>query len=113
MAKEYILKDDITGKKIPADTPHTEIYISGPGEARHVRLDLSPDSFKSLIESLTTYWDNGEPVAPKSQSGQQSDTAAIRKWARENGREVQDRGAIPAKLREDYELWKSTQLEGN
>lgn len=35
--------------------------------------------------------------------GGNKDTAEIRKWARENGHSVNDRGRVPAEIREAYE----------
>ena len=44
----------------------------------------------------------GRGKARVSSSGSQ-DTAAIRAWAKENGYEVNDRGRVPATIREAYE----------
>jgi hypothetical protein len=44
----------------------------------------------------------GRGKARASSSGSQ-DTAAIRAWAKENGYEVNDRGRVPASIREAYE----------
>jgi hypothetical protein len=43
----------------------------------------------------------GKTRAAASGGGQ--DTAAIRAWAKENGFEVNDRGRVPASIREAYE----------
>ncbi|MEU9188066.1 Lsr2 family protein [Streptomyces sp. NPDC048484] len=39
----------------------------------------------------------------RSVSGGSQDTAQIRAWAKENGHEVNDRGRVPATIREAYE----------
>lgn len=39
----------------------------------------------------------------RAASGGSQDTAAIRAWAKENGYEVNDRGRVPATIREAYE----------
>ncbi|MEU4173426.1 Lsr2 family protein [Streptomyces sp. NPDC026665] len=39
----------------------------------------------------------------RAASGSSQDTAQIRVWAKENGLEVNDRGRIPASIREAYE----------
>jgi hypothetical protein len=44
----------------------------------------------------------GRGKARAASSGSQ-DTAAIRAWAKENGYEVNDRGRVPATIREAYE----------
>jgi hypothetical protein len=41
----------------------------------------------------------GKPAKPQSGEG---DTAAIRNWAKANGFEVNDRGRVPASIREAY-----------
>ena len=38
-----------------------------------------------------------------SAAGGSQDTAKIRAWAKENGYEVNDRGRVPANIREAYE----------
>ncbi|MEU1055068.1 Lsr2 family protein [Streptomyces sp. NPDC005876] len=42
-------------------------------------------------------------VRASSGGGGSQDTAAIRAWAKENGYEVNDRGRVPASIREAYE----------
>ncbi|MCW8220116.1 Lsr2 family DNA-binding protein, partial [Streptomyces griseolus] len=39
----------------------------------------------------------------RATTGGNKDTAEIRKWARENGHNVNDRGRVPAEIREAYE----------
>jgi hypothetical protein len=39
----------------------------------------------------------------RAASGSSQDTAQIRAWAKENGYEVNDRGRVPAQIREAYE----------
>ncbi|MCT9006261.1 histone-like nucleoid-structuring protein Lsr2 [Streptomyces sp. NPDC054766] len=39
----------------------------------------------------------------RAASGGSQDTALIRAWAKENGYEVNDRGRVPATIREEYE----------
>ncbi|CAM5371734.1 MULTISPECIES: Lsr2 family protein [unclassified Streptomyces] len=45
----------------------------------------------------------GRGKARAAASGGSQDTAAIRAWAKENGWDVNDRGRVPAKVREAYE----------
>lgn len=42
-------------------------------------------------------------AARSASSGGSQDTAQIRAWAKENGHEVNDRGRVPASIREAYE----------
>ncbi|MFF9375888.1 Lsr2 family protein [Streptomyces griseoluteus] len=45
----------------------------------------------------------GRGKATRAASGGNQDTAAIRAWAKENGYDVNDRGRVPASIREAYE----------
>jgi hypothetical protein len=45
----------------------------------------------------------GRGKARVAASGGSQDTAQIRAWAKENGYEVNDRGRVPASIREAYE----------
>ena len=45
----------------------------------------------------------GRGKAPCRPRGGSQDTAEIRAWAKENGYEVNDRGRVPAPIREAYE----------
>ncbi len=45
----------------------------------------------------------GRGKARAAASGGSQDTAQIRAWAKENGLEVNDRGRVPASIREAYE----------
>ncbi|GHJ34703.1 Lsr2 family protein [Streptomyces sp. TS71-3] len=45
----------------------------------------------------------GRGKARAAASGSSQDTAQIRAWAKENGYEVNDRGRVPANIRQAYE----------
>lgn len=45
----------------------------------------------------------GRGKARAAVAGGSQDTAQIRAWAKENGYEVNDRGRVPASIREAYE----------
>ncbi|MEV5776839.1 Lsr2 family protein [Streptomyces antimycoticus] len=104
--------DDLTGEESEEIGTHT-VLIDGAG----VELDLSSRSYDQLLEALSPYLNakgarrvrgsitNGSAARGKRQpatpSGRQ-DTAEIRAWARENGYEVNNRGRVPATVREAY-----------
>ncbi|WP_055563602.1 histone-like nucleoid-structuring protein Lsr2 [Streptomyces atriruber] len=98
--------DDLTGEASEEIGTHT-ILVNGAG----VEIDLTPENYEELLEKLAPYLnaDGARRVrgtAGKSKqrkAGGSQDTAAIRAWAKENGFEVNDRGRVPASVREAYE----------
>lgn len=104
--------DDLTGEEAEEIGTHT-ILIDGAG----VEIDLSTENHDRLLEvlhpylsaegarrvrgSVTTAGTRGKrrAVGPSAHS----DTAQIRAWAKENGLEVNDRGRVPASVKEAYE----------
>ncbi|MGW1231395.1 histone-like nucleoid-structuring protein Lsr2 [Streptomyces californicus] len=105
--------DDLTGEESEDVKKHT-ILVDGAG----VEIDLNSDSYDKLMDALAPFFKaehaqrtrvsllvkaagKGKPSAA-SGAGKQ-DTAEIRKWARENGYSVNDRGRVPAEIREAYE----------
>ncbi|MFD7336703.1 Lsr2 family protein [Streptomyces violascens] len=99
-----IYTDDLTGKESEEATTHT-IVIDGVG----YEIDLGPDSYDKLLEAVTPFTKAGRRIkagriktAPKT-SEARTDTAAIRAWAKDKGYNVNDRGRVPADIREAYE----------
>jgi hypothetical protein len=105
--------DDLTGEESTEIDTYT-ILVNGAG----VEIDLTPDSHDKLMEALGPFLHaegarrvrggaSGTARKTRSRSaapaGGTTDTAAIRAWARENGYEVNDRGRVPAPVREAYE----------
>ncbi|MFD5319370.1 Lsr2 family protein [Streptomyces sp. NPDC127098] len=100
-----IYSDDLTGEE------STEIDSHRFGlDGVEYEIDLTPESFDKLLDALAPFMDKGRklgrgrkaPAAAK-RSAPDVDTAAIREWAKENGLEVNDRGRVPANIREAYE----------
>jgi hypothetical protein len=111
--KVVIYTDDLTGQESEEISTHT-ILIDGAG----VEIDLSPENHDRLLEILNPYLsaDGARRVrgnvsdssAPRKRSrnsgpGKNEDTAKIRAWAKANGHEVNDRGRVPAAVKEAYE----------
>ncbi|MFL4489912.1 Lsr2 family protein [Streptomyces sp. VTCC 41912] len=100
-----IFTDDLTGEESSEATTHT-IALDGV----NYEIDLGPDSYDKLLEALAPFTSAGRRVrgtrkasgraASTASSGE--DTAKIRAWAKENGYEVNDRGRVPAEIREAY-----------
>ncbi|MCM2423534.1 Lsr2 family protein [Streptomyces sp. RKAG293] len=101
-----IYTDDLTGKESAEAATHT-FAVDGVV----YEIDLAPDSFDSLLEALNPFIAAGHKVGrnkgangPRKLAGAGSeDTAKIRAWAKENGYDVNDRGRVPAAVREAYE----------
>ncbi|WNI17098.1 histone-like nucleoid-structuring protein Lsr2 [Actinacidiphila sp. ITFR-21] len=77
-------------------------------------IDLTTENADKLRGLLNPYTDSGRRTggragrsrtkAPRSAGGASGpDTAKIRAWAKEKGYEVNDRGRVPATIREAYE----------
>lgn len=99
-----IYTDDLTGEESSDAATHT-FSLDGVS----YEIDLGHDSYDKLLEALAPFTKAGrktgrprKPVAHKASSSGGQDTAAIRAWAKENGYSVNDRGRVPAEIREAY-----------
>ncbi|MGW8379338.1 Lsr2 family protein [Streptomyces sp. ODS28] len=108
-----IYTDDLTGEETE-DAKTVTFSIDGVA----YEIDLSPESKDKFLEDMGPYMKAGrrsgrikDSVKPgavtrksagRSQGGTQ-DTAKIRAWAKEQGYEVNERGRVPANIREAYE----------
>jgi hypothetical protein len=97
-----LLEDDLTGG--PA-----EDTVRFGLDGRAYEIDLSAKNAQNLRKALARYVSAGRRVSAHRngisalrpmETGE--DSAAIRRWARDNGYEVRTRGRIPATLREAY-----------
>ncbi|MDJ0347448.1 Lsr2 family protein [Streptomyces sp. H10-C2] len=100
-----IYTDDLTGEESSEATTHT-LAIDGIV----YELDLSPESFDKLLDATRPFTEKGRragrgksSVIPRKASRPGDETARIRAWAKENGYDVNDRGRVPATVREAYE----------
>lgn len=96
-----IYTDDLTGKESDEVQTHT-FTLDGV----NYEIDLAPESYDQLSETLSPYVERGRKTGrtkgAKARSGGPS-VSGMRTWARENGYEVNDRGRVPASIREAYE----------
>ncbi|AJT62409.1 hypothetical protein T261_0720 [Streptomyces lydicus] len=100
-----IYTDDLTGEETEEAKTHT-IAIDGIA----YEIDLGPDSYDKLMEAVGPFITKGRKAgrvgkAPKQRitgSGASGDTAKIRAWAKEAGYEINERGRVPADIREAY-----------
>ncbi|MFE9686854.1 Lsr2 family protein [Streptomyces sp. NPDC006285] len=100
--------DDLTGEESTDIATHS-ILIDGAG----VEIDLADENYEKLLELLNPYLhaDGARRIRgttkatgkPKQTGGRKADSSAIRAWAKSNGYEVNDRGRVPASVREEYQ----------
>ncbi|MEC4016868.1 histone-like nucleoid-structuring protein Lsr2 [Streptomyces sp. H27-D2] len=82
-------------------------------DGKTYEIDLTTANADKLRGLLDPYAKNGRRTGGRSTAGRGKargtatgggqDTAQIRKWAKDNGYEVNDRGRVPATVREAYE----------
>ncbi len=79
-------------------------------DGTHYEIDLSGKNATKLRKSLSPFLENSRRVTKTGKRTQQRPAAktngnakSVRQWARENGFTVNDRGAIPAEVRQAYE----------
>ncbi|MFJ5594750.1 Lsr2 family protein [Streptomyces noursei] len=97
-----IYTDDLTGEETSEAATHT-IALDGVT----YEIDLGPDSYDKLLEAVGPFLKAGRKTGrtrkPRKATASGDDTAAIRAWAKENGYQVNDRGRVPADIREAYQ----------
>ncbi|UCM91422.1 histone-like nucleoid-structuring protein Lsr2 [Streptomyces marincola] len=100
-----IYTDDLTGEDTDEVSTHT-FSIDGV----NYEIDLAPDSFDQFLSALGPFVNKARKTGRTQRSGsapkrdrQTVDTARIRQWAKENGFDVNERGRVPASVREAYE----------
>ncbi|MGY4969595.1 histone-like nucleoid-structuring protein Lsr2 [Streptomyces nigrescens] len=97
-----IYTDDLTGEESSEAATHT-IALDGVT----YEIDLGPDSYDKLLEAVGPFLQAGRKTGrarkPRLAAVSGDDTAVIRAWAKENGYPVNDRGRVPADIREAYQ----------
>nr|WP_202534908.1 Lsr2 family protein [Streptomyces sp. SID4923] len=102
---QVLLVDDLDG----GEADETVTFAL---DGKTYEIDLTTSNADKLRSLLEPYAKNGRRTGGRAASGRgkgravsggNKDTAEIRKWARENGHNVNDRGRVPAEIREAYE----------
>jgi len=100
---QVLLVDDIDG----GEADETVTFAL---DGKTYEIDLTTANADKLRSLLEPYVKNGRRTGGRSARGKarpsgggSQDTAKIRAWAKENGYEVNDRGRVPANIREAYE----------
>ncbi|WP_189745725.1 histone-like nucleoid-structuring protein Lsr2 [Streptomyces tendae] len=100
-----VFTDDLTGKESDAVQTHT-FSLDGV----NYEIDLASENYDKLFDALAPFIDSGRKtgrakVSRGSRRGAVDGPSAeeLRAWARENNYQVNDRGRVPASIREAYE----------
>lgn len=101
---QVLLVDDLDG----GEADETVTFAL---DGKSYEIDLSDANAEKLRGALETFVKAGRRTGrtasgrgkARAASAGNKDTAEIRKWAKENGYEVNDRGRVPATVREAYE----------
>ncbi|WP_331733001.1 Lsr2 family protein (plasmid) [Streptomyces sp. NBC_00015] len=105
MAQQVImtLVDDLDG----SEASETIVFAL---DGKSYEIDLSEAHASELREKLAQYLSAGRKTGGSRSTvrrigseRQSVDTAAIRAWAKANGHDVNDRGRVPANIKEAYE----------
>ena len=102
---EILLTDDLDGGKIPAGNGETVPFAL---DGTSYEIDLRTRHATALRAALRPYVDAGRPI--KNSRGRRvtrtpidADPRTVKEWARANGYEVNDRGRVPAHIREAFD----------
>lgn len=99
---QVLLEDDLDG-----GTADETVQFALDGKAYEI--DLKSGNAEKLREALAPYVESARRQSGRVSSSRRvtriaaEDTGKIREWARANGFEVNDRGRVPANIREAYE----------
>lgn len=102
---QVLLVDDLDG----GEADETVTFAL---DGKTYEIDLNTGNADKLRDALADFVKAGRRTGGRSSRGKggraasgggSQDTAKIRAWAKENGYEVNDRGRVPATVREAYE----------
>jgi hypothetical protein len=102
---QVLLVDDLDG----GEADETVTFAL---DGKTYEIDLTTTNADKLRDLLEPYLKGGRRTGGRASggrgkaraaSGSSQDTAQIRAWAKENGYEVNDRGRVPANIRQAYE----------
>lgn len=96
MAKITYFQDDFDGTTVD-DTVRTRTVRLEEGT---LNIDLSDENYGLMMDALTPFIDKGEWT--ERDAGADDENALIRKWARENGKDVSRRGRLSKDLVSEY-----------
>jgi hypothetical protein len=102
---EILLTDDLDGSEIPSGMGET-VPFALDGTAYEI--DLGTRHAAALRAALGPYVEAGRPIMNRrgrriTRSTVGADARTVKEWARANGYEVNDRGRVPAHIREAFD----------
>ena len=100
-----VFTDDLTGKESEEVQTHTFSL-----DEVNYEIDLVSENYDKLFEALAPFISSGRKVGrtksayrARRPSVEGPSAEELRQWARENNYQVNDRGRVPASIREAYE----------
>ena len=103
------LIDDLTGEE-------AQETVRFGLDGSNYEIDLTADNAAKLREALGIYTDKGRKTqgktagrTPRASSNHREDVRKIRRWARENGHTVSERGRISAEILDAYNAARPTE----
>jgi hypothetical protein len=102
---QVLLVDDLDGGE-------ADETVTFSLDGKSFEIDLTTANAEKLRNSLADFVKAGRRTGGRASSGRgkaraasggSQDTAKVRAWAKENGYNVNDRGRVPADIREAYE----------
>ncbi|MEV0291829.1 Lsr2 family protein [Kribbella sp. NPDC050820] len=99
------LTDDLDGREIPAGKGETLPFAL---DGKSYEIDLSAKNAAAFRKALAPFVEAARPI--KNRPGRRAaavratgaDARTVKEWARANGYEVNDRGRVPAQIREAF-----------
>ncbi len=102
---EILLTDDLDGSQIPSGMGETVPFAI---DGITYEIDLGTRHAAALRAALRPYVEAGRPIT--NRRGRRvtritvgADARTVKEWARANGYEVNDRGRVPAHIREAFD----------
>ncbi|MGW1365300.1 histone-like nucleoid-structuring protein Lsr2 [Streptomyces chartreusis] len=99
-----VYTDDLTGQE--SEEVQTHIFSL---DGVNYEIDLVSDNYDKLFEALAPFISSGRKVGRTKGTGRSSGQTPhgpspeqLRAWARENDYQINDRGRVPASIREAY-----------
>ena len=101
---QILLTDDLDGRKIPAGKGET---VSFALDGKLYEIDLRTRHAAALRAALRLYVEAGRPIQKRrgrrtTRATIEGDARTVKEWARAKGYAVNDRGRVPAHVRETF-----------
>ncbi|TCM42765.1 Lsr2 family protein [Kribbella sp. VKM Ac-2568] len=102
---EILLTDDLDGRDLPAGKGETVTFAL---HGSSYEIDLGTKNAAALRKALAVYIEAARPIRNRrakkvTRSTIGADARTVKAWARANGYEVNDRGRVPADIRNAFE----------